>query len=233
MSRSDVFADAPPADWAQAVPLLREGAHLPLLRSVARLRRSKTVYPLEGQVFAALHCTPLHTVRVVIVGQDPYHGAGQAHGLAFSVPQGVKPPPSLRNVLKEAAAQKPEAPAAAGMQHSGVQTDLTPWAEQGVLLLNTALTVEAGRAGSHAALGWHAVTDDIIRTVSERCPAVVFMLWGNHARQKAALVDTGRHLLLESVHPSPFSAHKGFLGCGHFVTANSWLAARGLLPVLW
>ncbi|MFV0423818.1 uracil-DNA glycosylase [Oleidesulfovibrio sp.] len=222
------LSDAPPADWLQAVPLLREGAHLPLLKAVAAMRSKVTVYPPAGQVFAALHRTPLANVHVVIVGQDPYHGAGQAHGLAFSVPQGVKPPPSLRNVLKEAAACNGTE---AGM--ASADTDLTRWAEQGVLLLNTALTVEAAKAGSHASLGWHAVTDDIIRTVSEQCEGVVFMLWGNHARQKAELVDIKRHLLLESVHPSPFSAHKGFLGCGHFYKANEWLKKRGVPPVRW
>ncbi len=220
-----------PADWQEAVPELREGQHLSVLAAVARQRAKGTVYPPESLVFNALHLTPLPSVRVVIVGQDPYHGPGQAHGLAFSVPEGavdggVKMPPSLRNIFKELATEFPGSP-------EFPPTDLSRWARQGVLLLNTTLTVDAGKAASHAGLGWAAITDAILRTVSEQCAPAVFLLWGAHAQQKAALVDAERHLVLQSAHPSPLSAYRGFFGCGHFAQANAWLAERGREAIVW
>lgn len=234
-SRSDTVMPCSgivPAGWMHAVPALRDGAHLAVLEGIAARRKASVVYPPEGQVFNALHLTSLTDVRVVIVGQDPYHGPGQAHGLAFSVPEaaiagGAKMPPSLRNIFKEIDAEL----------HGGtvreVSPDLTRWARQGVLLLNTTLTVEAGKAASHATLGWSAVTDSIIRTVSEQCGNVVFLLWGSHAQQKGAMVDGTRHLVLESVHPSPLSAYRGFFGCNHFVRTNAWLREHGRGEVEW
>lgn len=221
-----------PADWLAAVPAFTKGEHLPVLAAVAGLRGKGTVYPPEELVFNALHMAPLESVRVVIVGQDPYHGPGQAHGLSFSVPEqaiaaGAKFPPSLRNIFKEIEAEYPDKAVA------DQSTDLTRWARQGVLLLNSTLTVDAGKAGSHASLGWGAITDDIIATASVRCAPSVFLLWGSHAQQKAALVDTARHLVLESAHPSPLSAYRGFFGCGHFRQTNQWLAAQGRGEVEW
>jgi len=250
-----------PEDWLAAVPFLRQGRHGAILEAVAARREQGTVYPPEPLVFNALHLTPLATVRVVIVGQDPYHGPGQAHGLAFSVPEaalaaGARMPPSLRNIFKEIDARTggengygghsghgdPGDPgghadmagrAGANPVPGAHSPDLTRWAVQGVLLLNTTLTVDAGRPASHARLGWDELTDDIIRTVSGCCASVVFMLWGAHAHQKAALVDPARHLVLEAAHPSPFSAHRGFFGCGHFTRANAWLAQHGAGGIVW
>ncbi len=222
-----------PCDWLAAVPLLRDGAHLPLLRAVAKARREHTVYPPASLVFNALAHTPLNAVRVVIVGQDPYHGPGQAHGLAFSVPHGVPMPRSLRNIFAEVDADVHTT------ESRSVSSELTRWAAQGVLLLNSTLTVEAGKPASHAALRspegvcWGDVTDDIIRTVSEHCSPVVFLLWGAHARSKAALVDTRRHVVLEAAHPSPLSASRGFFGCRHFSRANTWLRIQGRGEVDW
>lgn len=182
-------------------------------------------YPARENLFAALRLTPLEDVRVVILGQDPYHGAGQAHGLSFSVPQGVKIPPSLRNIYKEIAAS-----CGGDIPASG---DLTRWAQQGVLLLNTVLTVRPETAASHQGKGWKIVTDAIIRAVNDRCDHVVFMLWGSHAQKKKALLDSKKHLVLEAPHPSPLSAHRGFLSCGHFTQTNAYLERMGLAPVRW
>lgn len=221
-----------PAEWLAAVPAFRQGEHLPVLKAVAARRSKGAVYPPEELVFNALHLAAPAAVRVVIVGQDPYHGPGQAHGLSFSVPEeaiaaGAKFPPSLRNIFKEIEAEYPDKAVACQ------SPDLTRWARQGVLLLNSTLTVDAGKAGSHAALGWGAITDGIIATVSSLCAPTVFMLWGSHAQQKAALVNSARHLVLESAHPSPLSAYRGFFGCGHFKQANDWLAAQGRGAVGW
>lgn len=235
VARNVQTADSVPADWLQAVPALRDGAHHAVLKAVAARRSKGTVFPPAGLVFHALHLTPVQDVRVVIVGQDPYHGPGQAHGLAFSVPegaiaQGVKMPPSLRNMFKEIAAEFPDAPASADTLAA---TDLTRWATQGVLLLNTTLTVDAGKAASHAALGWGTITDAIISAVSTECGPTVFLLWGSHAQQKAALVDETRHLVLRAAHPSPLSAYRGFFGCGHFAQANAWLRTQGRGDITW
>lgn len=183
-----------------------------------------TIYPPGGSIFKAFELCPLGEVRVVILGQDPYHGQGQAMGLSFSVPQGIPAPPSLKNIFKEIEDEL-------GIRMSG-NTDLTPWARQGVLLLNAVLTVRAGMAASHSGLGWQEFTDAVIRTVSDRCEGVVFLLWGNFARTKAALVDRSRHYVLEAAHPSPL-ARGAFFGCGHFARTNEILAAIGKPPIDW
>lgn len=198
-------------------------------RIAARLEADATagfeVYPPAAVRFAAFEHTPLERVRVVILGQDPYHGPGQAMGLSFSVPRGRPVPPSLRNVFAEQRRDLGIDPPDHG--------DLTAWADRGVLLLNSALSVRAGEAGSHASIGWQAVTDASIRAVSDHCEHVAFLLWGRHAQSKAALVDESRHLVLRAAHPSPLSAHRGFHGCGHFGEANAWLRDRGIAPVDW
>ena len=190
----------------------------------AREAAGIAVYPPAPLRYRALELVAPGAVRVVILGQDPYHGEGQAMGLAFSVPRGVRVPPSLANIFKELAADL-------GIERPA-HGDLTGWARQGVLLLNTALSVEAGNAGSHANIGWGAVTRSLVAHASRTAPAAVFMLWGNHARAMAPLVDRDRHLLLESAHPSPLSARR-FLGCRHFSKANAYLASRERQPVQW
>jgi uracil-DNA glycosylase len=189
----------------------------------------KAIYPPRGQRLRALELTPLDAVKVVILGQDPYHGPGQAHGLAFSVPDGVRVPPSLANIHKELQADLGRAPRAGG--------SLERWAEQGVLLLNTCLTVEHGCAGSHAGKGWEALTDAVVAAVAEREAPSVFVLWGNHARAKAAKIPAlgpgTRHLVLTSPHPSPLSAHAGFFGSKPFSRANAFLEANGRAPIAW
>jgi uracil-DNA glycosylase len=197
------------------------------LDAVAERRAKHTVYPPADQVFKALQLTPLYAVKVVIVGQDPYHGPGQAHGLAFSVPEDVDVPPSLRNIFKEIAADVYDGDA------PDFSPDLSRWAEQGVLLLNTFLTVEAGAPGSHAELGWQRLTDKIIETVSDTQENVVFLLWGKKAQAKRVLIDADPHLILEAPHPSPLSAWRGFLGCGHFSAANAYLERNGKSSIRW
>lgn len=175
-------------------------------------------------MFNAFRLTPFERIKVVILGQDPYHGPGQAHGLCFSVPQGVKAPPSLRNLFKELEADL-------GLC-TGDQTDLSRWAIQGVLLLNSVLSVDEDRPGSHKNSGWEQFTDEVIKKVSEERDAVVFMLWGNYARNKKYLIDQSKHLILEAQHPSPLSV-RGFLGCRHFSKANNWLENKGLSVIDW
>ena len=185
-----------------------------------------TVYPPKEKVFQALLTTPLEEVKVVILGQDPYHGAGQAEGLAFSVPKGVKVPPSLVNIKKEILDDL-------GRESIISDGHLMPWVEQGVLLLNATLTVEDGRAGSHQGIGWETFTDRVISELNRREEPIVFMLWGSYARRKGTMIDTRKHLVLEAPHPSPLSAHRGFLGCKHFSQANDFLVAHGLKPIEW
>lgn len=192
---------------------------------VAEKAAGKRIFPKGGEWFRALDLTPLDAVRVVILGQDPYHGAGQAHGLCFSVQPGVRTPPSLVNIYKELQSDLGIAPARHGF--------LEHWAQQGVLLLNSVLTVEMGQAASHQVRGWERFTDAIIRLVNAKPEPVVFMLWGSYAQKKAAFVDTTRHLVLKAAHPSPLSAHSGFLGCRHFSKANGFLVARGMSPINW
>lgn len=191
----------------------------------AELAAGKTLYPPPAQIFAALDHTPFDQVKVVILGQDPYHGPGQAHGLAFSVRPGVRPPPSLLNIFKEIHADLGIAPPAHGC--------LLPWARQGVLLLNTVLTVERGRAGSHRGKGWEAFTGAVIERLDREREGLVFMLWGSPAQARGSGLDERRHLVLRARHPSPLSAHAGFFGCRHFSRANAWLEQRGQRPVDW
>ena len=192
---------------------------------LAEKAAGKTIYPAGSQYFRALDLTPLEKVRVVILGQDPYHGPGQAHGLCFSVRPGTRPPPSLVNIYKELESDVGIAPPQHGF--------LEHWAGQGVLLLNSVLTVEAGQAASHRGRGWEQFTDAVIRLVAAREVPTVFLLWGSYAQKKAAFVDESRHKALKSVHPSPLSAHRGFLGCRHFSLANAFLESRGMDPIDW
>ena len=184
----------------------------------------QTIYPPGSQIFRAFELTPLPQVKVVILGQDPYHGPGQAMGLSFSVPDGVPAPPSLVNIFKEIETDL-------GIRMSG-RPNLENWARQGVLLLNAMLTVRAGIAGSHSGIGWQQFTDAVIRTVSDRCDGVVFLLWGNFARSKKELIDTSRHTVLEAAHPSPL-ARGAFFGCRHFSKTNSILLSEGKTPIDW
>jgi uracil-DNA glycosylase len=217
---------APRTDWN---PILRDELEklywADLQRFVADERARHAVYPPKDEVFAALHLTPLAEVKVVILGQDPYHGPGQAHGLCFSVRAGVRPPPSLRNIFTELHADLGIDPPADG--------DLTSWARQGVLLLNTTLTVRAHEAASHQRKGWETFTDRVLEAVDAQPRTVVFILWGASARRKRALIDTSRHVVIESPHPSPLSAHRGFFGSRPFSRANEALVAAGREPVDW
>ncbi|MBE6251394.1 MAG: uracil-DNA glycosylase [Bacteroidales bacterium] len=183
-----------------------------------------TIFPPGGQIFRAFELTPVKDVKVVILGQDPYHGPGQAHGLSFSVPANVPAPPSLKNIFKEIETDL-------GVQMSGYP-DLEKWARQGVLLLNAVLTVRGGQAASHSKIGWQEFTDAVIRYISDNCEGVVFMLWGNFARSKAELIDRSKHVVLEAAHPSPL-ARGAFFGCRHFSRANEALASFGRTPIDW
>lgn len=185
----------------------------------------KTIFPPGPLIFNAFHHTPFDKVRVVIIGQDPYHGPGQAHGLSFSVPAGVAPPPSLMNIFKEI-----EADLGVRMSGSG---DLTPWADQGVLLLNATLTVQMANAGSHQNRGWEQFTDAAIVALNTQRTGLVFVLWGSYAQKKGAMIDPNKHLVLKSVHPSPLSAHRGFFGNHQFSKINAYLAAQGQAPINW
>ncbi|MBB1605746.1 MULTISPECIES: uracil-DNA glycosylase [unclassified Pseudomonas] len=213
--------------WKSA---LREEFDKPYMRELGEfLRREKAagkvIYPPGPLIFNALNSTPLDKVKVVIIGQDPYHGPGQAHGLCFSVQPGVPAPPSLQNIYKELQRDlNVPIPSHGYLQH---------WAEQGVLLLNTSLTVEQARAGSHAQAGWQHFTDRVIEVVNERCDGVVFLLWGSHAQSKQKLIDPRKHLILKSAHPSPLSAYRGFLGNGHFSRTNKFLEQNGKTPIDW
>lgn len=212
--------------WKEALGAEFEKPYFAAL--VQELHRQKqageVIFPPGGQIFKAFELCPLDKVKVVILGQDPYHGYGQAMGLSFSVPQGVEAPPSLKNIFKEIESDL-------GIRMSG-SPDLRPWAEQGVLLLNSVLTVRAGQPASHSKIGWQTFTDAVIKTISDRCEGVVFLLWGNYARSKAVLVDKSRHHVLEAPHPSPL-ARGAFFGCRHFSATNEILAAEGKSPIDW
>lgn len=201
----------------------------PAFRQTAEFARAqyatREVYPPAAKIFAAFDACPFDKVKVVILGQDPYHGPGQANGLCFSVNPGVRMPPSLVNIFKEVSADT-----GASMPADG---DLSRWARQGVLLLNATLTVEANRAGSHQGQGWEQFTDEVISRLSRDRDHLVFILWGSYAIRKSALIDQARHLVLTSPHPSPLSAHRGFFGNHHFSRANAYLAAAGETPVVW
>ncbi|MFT3755210.1 MAG: uracil-DNA glycosylase [Pseudoxanthomonas sp.] len=207
-------------DWLQR-PEMRELSDFLRQRKAAGAR----IFPPGPQIFAAFEATPFDAVKVVILGQDPYHGHGQAHGLCFSVPPGVPPPPSLENIFKEISDEfgypRPD------------HGYLMPWAKQGVLLLNAVLTVEEGRAGAHAGKGWEGFTDHVIETLSRQREQLVFLLWGSYAQKKGAVIDTRRHRVLRAPHPSPLSAYRGFFGCGHFSAANQYLQQHGQTPINW
>ncbi len=187
--------------------------------------QNKVIYPKKSEYFQAFNSTPFSKVKVVILGQDPYHGPGQAHGLCFSVKPGVRTPPSLINIFKELK-QSLELPIP---NHGYLQS----WADQGVLLLNATLTVEAGQAGSHQNKGWEEFTDKAIHCLNEHNKNVVFLLWGSYAQKKGAFIDKKEHLVLHAPHPSPLSAHRGFIGCGHFAKANEYLREKSLKPIDW
>lgn len=214
-----------PAGWPKLREEREKSYFRPLAAFVDREYREHTVYPPREQVFRALELTSFRTVRVVLLGQDPYHGPGQAHGLAFSVPPGVPRPPSLRNLLRELHDDL-DAP----VPDHGT---LTPWARRGVLLLNTVLTVREGEPASHAGAGWERFTDAVLRRVAAKRNRVVFLLLGNHARKKAASVDLGRHGVVEAAHPSPLSARRGFFGSRVFSRVNALLEDGGREPVRW
>lgn len=186
----------------------------------------KTIYPPQGDVFNAFRFTPFADIKVVILGQDPYHGPNQAHGLSFSVLPSITPPPSLVNIYKEL---QQDIPGFTYPNHGY----LASWAQQGVLLLNTVLTVEAGRAHSHAKIGWETFTDHVIDAINRHREGVVFLLWGAHAQKKGQIIDRERHHVLSSVHPSPLSAHRGFFGCRHFSQANQFILDQGHTPIDW
>jgi len=214
-------------NWLKRVGTEFDRAYMKKLSQFLRdeLRTGKSIFPKPSDWFRALDLTAPEDVRVVILGQDPYHGPGQAHGLCFSVPDGVRPPPSLVNIYKELESDLGIKPARHGF--------LEHWARQGVLLLNSVLTVEMGRAASHRDKGWDRFTDAIVAQINSRPGPVVFMLWGSYAQKKAAFVDSSKHLVLKAPHPSPLSAHSGFFGCRHFSKANAFLESKGLQPVDW
>lgn len=199
--------------------------YLQLRRFLISEYNSRTIYPPMNDIFNALKTTSYSDVKAVILGQDPYHGAGQAHGMCFSVKKGTPPPPSLQNIFKEINSELglPIPP----------HGELTSWAENGVLLLNTVLTVREGQANSHRGRGWEIFTDRVIELLNERETPIVFLLWGGNARAKKKLVTNPKHLVLECAHPSPLSAYNGFFGCGHFVKANEFLKQNGIEPINW
>jgi uracil-DNA glycosylase len=224
--------------WKNALRAEFDKPYMQDLRAFLLKERSarKAIYPRGTEIFAALDLTPLPDVRVVIIGQDPYHGAGQAHGLCFSVRRGVTEPPSLQNIFREINTDMADASVPGGDPARRVAPGrgcLTAWAKQGVLLLNAVLTVEHGRAGSHQGRGWESFTDRIVEVLNAEREHLVFMLWGSYAQKKGAIVDRTRHCVLTAPHPSPLSAHRGFLGCRHFSRANRYLVEHGQGPIDW
>lgn len=221
------------ASWRAHLIKEFERPYMQTLRAflIAEARAGKTIYPPAGRIFRALDLTPLDQVKVVIIGQDPYHGPGQAEGLCFSVSSGVSKPPSLVNILREVADDFAQDGEARGFASRG--GSLVPWAEQGVLLLNAVLTVEQGRAASHRGQGWEAFTDRVVEILNDQREHLVFMLWGSDARNKGQRLDRNRHLVLTAPHPSPLSADRGFFGCRHFARANRYLTEQGKMPIDW
>ena len=212
--------------WAEALAAeFHKDYYRELYKFIRQEYASKTIYPPSDKIFTALHLTPLESVRVVILGQDPYHEPGQAMGMSFSVPEGVEIPPSLKNIYKEIHEDIGER-----IPESG---DLTRWARQGVLLLNAVLTVRAHQANSHKGKGWEQFTDAIIRAVEGQDRPIVFLLWGRNARDKKELIRNPEHLVLEAAHPSPLSAYNGFFGCRHFSKFNKFLEAHGAEGIIW
>ena len=209
---------------------LEDEFHQPYMQALRafllqRRQQGAVIYPPGKLIFNALNSTPFDRVKVVILGQDPYHGPGQAHGLCFSVPEGVPIPPSLANIYLEIERDTGRRPGPGGnLQH---------WAEQGVLLLNAVLTVERGQAGAHQGKGWEKFTDRVVRELNEKKYGLAFLLWGSYAMKKGLAIDRSRHLVLTAPHPSPLSAHRGFIGCGHFSGANHYLEQQGKEPIRW
>jgi len=212
--------------WADRLLTEFSAPYFAALKSfLVQERATHAVYPRGKDILRAFQLTPFDAVRVVILGQDPYHGPGQAHGLSFSVPAGIPPPPSLQNIFKEIQRDiRPFTPSGGDLSH---------WAENGVLLLNATLTVRAGEAASHHGHGWERFTDAAISALSKERTGLIFLLWGRHAQAKEALIDSDRHYILKAPHPSPLSAFRGFLGCGHFSAANEILLAQGGSPIPW
>jgi uracil-DNA glycosylase len=215
------------ASWQAVIGDEFEKPYMQVLRDFLKQEKiaGKVIYPPSPLIFNAFNHTPFEQVRVVIIGQDPYHGPNQAHGLSFSVPQGVDLPPSLQNIYKEIAADLN-----IKMSRNG---DLTPWADQGVLLLNATLTVEQANAGSHQNKGWEQFTDAAIAALNAHREGLVFVLWGSYAQKKGAIIDEKKHLVMKSVHPSPLSAHRGFFGNHQFSTINQYLVKNGQSPIDW
>ena len=215
------------SQWREVIGGEFEKDYMQSLREflLQRKQQGAVIYPPTNQWFSALNTTPFEDVRMVVLGQDPYHGVGQAHGLCFSVTPGIKVPPSLANIYKEI-----KSDLGIDQPNHGC---LISWAQQGVLLLNATLTVEDGCAGAHQGKGWEQFTDEIIKAVNQKREGVVFMLWGSYAQKKSIMIDSSRHLILKSVHPSPLSAYRGFFGCGHFSAANHYLQERGVKPIDW
>ena len=212
--------------WKSVLKEEFEKPYFPALKNFLVEEKKKfKIYPPGPQIFAAFNHTPFHKVKVVILGQDPYHGPGQAHGLCFSVPMGIMVPPSLQNIFKEIENDLNIPVPAHG--------NLEKWANQGVLLLNATLTVRANQAGSHQKKGWEIFTDSVIATLAKERSNLIFLLWGNYAQQKTALIDTTKHLVLKSVHPSPLSAARGFFGCKHFSKTNDYLRQNNIEPIDW
>jgi uracil-DNA glycosylase len=213
--------------WKRRLAAYLEAPGMQALSAFLRAEKAagKAIYPPGSQIFAALDSTPFDEVKAVILGQDPYHGPGQAHGLCFSVAPGVAVPPSLLNIFKEISRDLDLPRPRHGC--------LSSWARQGVLLLNAVLTVEHGQAGSHQGKGWEELTDACIEALNREREGLVFLLWGSHAQAKGRLIDSRRHLVLKAPHPSPLSAHRGFLGCGHFSRCNRYLEENGRLPIDW
>ena len=213
--------------WKQRLQVEFEKPYMQNLKTFlqAEKNQGKVIFPPGKQMFAALNSLPFDRVKVVILGQDPYHGPGQAHGLCFSVPEGVALPPSLKNIFKELHSDLGIKPAANG--------NLKPWAEQGVLLLNSVLSVESGQAASHQGKGWEQFTDKIISLLNEQRQDLVFLLWGSYAHKKGEHIDEKKHYVLKTVHPSPLSVHRGFLGCRHFSKCNQYLRDKGLSEINW
>ncbi len=224
----ELSASCLPKDWQDQLKAEFDQPYMQSLQDflTSEQNQGKVIYPTDDQIFTAFKLTPVNDVKVVILGQDPYHGPGQAHGLSFSVPTNItKLPPSLKNIYKELNADLGIPIATTG--------DLTSWAKQGVLLLNAMLTVEAKNAGSHQKQGWEKFTDHIIQLLSERCDGLVFVLWGAYAQKKTSLIDEGKHLVLKGIHPSPLSAHRGFFGSTPFSYINQYLNDKGKSVIDW
>ena len=212
--------------WKHALREEFQSEYFTRLKDFLVNERSRyTIYPPGPKIFNAFDSTPLQQVKAVILGQDPYHGKGQAHGLCFSVPKGIRPPPSLVNIFKEMQADLDLPLPAHG--------NLEAWTQQGVMLLNATLTVRAAQAGAHQNKGWEQFTDQVIRIISNQQDNVAFLLWGRYAQAKEKLIDQSKHLVLKAAHPSPFSAHNGFFGCRHFSKTNTFLESKGMEPIDW